>query len=823
MAIAITEEFNDSRGRLSFYESYDVEETRNINGQSHIDIRSFLDPASSDNVASLNTYSVNDLSTFTVGELTYGPDPETTEAWSSGELWDKRFDDALPVLHFATSPGLANTFSVTSTPIDLQTGFEDDDEISMALPDFPGKFLNLNESFLELSSHPEGLFDVPESKKVFFSESKLSLNDSADIANKEFVVNRSAFAGIDLSKVYGVRVAFQSGYTLDVFIMALRLLSKNWKYGPTDINTTKKVLKKSAPRNGDLSTPFEREEGILWRSGPTLESVPRPINMEVGAMFNSGTFADGTCEINLYFRELTEDFLTQVDLNGLTQDDLQGRVQPDVGDAMYNPRTQDDLEGIPQIAADGIQLNDRTQYDLERTPDYFSASYIFSRFQWNADRTLIQIGTSETPKGDGTGYPYSFAPLKQNTDYVAFTKIEENSARVQLYEVLASGNIQIKLVFDTNTIIDDSFIKRRKGRFGWQASLPTNAVLDSIRSKGEVYAEYRSVQLESETPVVGAELFVQASPDEQLFKTLAPGLSNTPEGSLIQSDTARTTSGLSWRIETTGREPGQGFISNSFLVRDFDNINIDLDIYYPQELINAGVLPKFQIVSESGNRYANLVTTKIFGDQWTHLTFDLPFDEQILPGRYRLAITQQTAKSSKWWIDKVSIRDRVVSWSGRAQAEDAWGTTKPKWQPYLDYKNGENYGIVFPERGRFLQTRAQSFRPDGEINRIQVVPKYAELGRLTFDVDKTYTGRAPIIAMLNPMNFGPNLYGFAAYPLLRNASNEISTYLWYFGDGEVGYGAGVYHRYKSTGTYQVTVVATDIRGNRSSTSKTLTF
>lgn len=823
MTVPITEEFNDSQGRLAFYDSYDPQARTDINSLKHVDIRSFLDYSGGDTVQDLSTYSVAEIEDFTMADLELGEFNGNKERWSdtvvTGFSSFNRPDS--PNLFLPATPGPNFADSVSLKPIDLETGFDDDDYISLALPSFPGIYLDLTKTYIEFSSDPDGLFDNDQSKKIYFSQSLTPLTVSGqETPNVEFRVLRSALNGIDLKNIYGVRFFVHASFAAYVYILAIRLLGKNWKYGKYDIQTKLGRYKRAIPPDGDFNRAYDRSNTILWRSGKSVDPDPLPIDMEVGALFNTGGMTGGVSnEFTLYFRELTEDFLTQIDINGLTQAQLNGKVQPDVGASMYNPRTQLELENIPQESDTGNQLDGQSQYDLERTPDFFSASYLFAKFQWKSSGSLIQIGSSETPSNDGAGYPYSIPALKPYTNYIAFAEVEENSMGLKLYEIVDNQQDELKLVFNTNKIVDDSLISRRRGRFGWFSDIPSDGYLDSIRSRGEVYAEYRSAQFESETPIVGAELFAQASADEELYKTLAPGFANNPEATTTDTDTARTTTTQSWRLTTNGKASGQGFVSNNFLVRSFDTVSISMDIFWPRELIQKGINPKFQIVSQDGRKFANLLPPIIYGDQWESITFDLPFDEQVLPGQYRLAITQPDASSAVWWVDKVSIRDRVIGWSGRAQKEDAWGANKPKWQPYGDFKNGTGYGVVFDERGRYLQTRAQSFRPEGEINRIQTVPKYAELGRLRFDVEATYTGTPPQVSFAAPFPYTAKQLYFVAQTTYGSNYSPVSSYIWYFGDGNFGYGESIIHAYAESGTYTVTLVAIDAKGNRSSFSR----
>lgn len=822
MAIPITEEFNDDRGRLLYYDSYDAQEKSNINNLKHVDIRSFRPSINDGGVGDLNFLSMLELNGFTVNELQLGSFSSDGEAWTSGTTGPSGID-VFYGLSLPISNGITETSSVMGNPIDLLTDFDDDDFISISLPEYPASIIDPIQSYISLTSNPTGIFDDGStSVNVFFSNSIIPLENG----NSELRFRRDAFVNtdFDLSTIYGVKFSISSESSGTFNCLGIRLLGKGWKYGPVDLQTMDGTFRKTIPLNGDPASPYTRGNGILWRSTGTLATDPRPIDLEVGTVFNSGSFeTDEECSISLYFRELTEDFLTQVDLDGYPQSFFDGKIQPDVGDAMFNPRMQTELDGLYQNnGIPGQQLDQRTQHDLERTPDFLSSSYAFSSIYWSGTRSLIQVGTSESSAGNGVGYPYSFPILEENTEYVLFSKIEDNSMRIRLYHIDEESGNALDLVFDTRSIIDSSLIKRWKGRFGWNINLPTSAYVDSIRSRGEVYAEYISSSFESDTSVIGSELFVQASPDEQLFQTLAPGIFNSPGSSSVSTDTSKSTSGQSYRINSNGNQSDQGFISNPFLIRDFDNITIDIDIYYPKSLIDTGLSPKFSIISQDNRRIGDLSTPKLFGDQWESLQFRLPFGEDMLSGLYRFSIVQPGFTPATWWIDmNVSIADAVISWSGRAIEEDPWKSNNPKWQPYNNIKNGSNFGIVFDERGRSLQTRARSFRPDGQINRIQTIPKYAELGKLIFDQDAYYSGTGATVDFPSPTELSTKVYNFIANTTFTTPATHIISYTWYFGDGEYGYGQEANHKYDTIGTYDVTLVVIDNHGNKSSITKVL--
>lgn len=811
MTVALTEEFADSLGQWHNYDNYQAADRATIAAQKHVDIRSFYGAqTAAQTMYQMSTQSVSALGAFTMAQLASAA-ILPAEPWTGGDAsvdrWATRANFTLLAATLALG---ANTFTSTMVdlPVDLLTGFDDTDHFSVALPSFPLGNVNTAASYIDITSEPTGNFTTGPTASVALSASTVALVSG----HSEFRVNRSAFNqnGIDLSNITAIRFRIQatSASATNAFkVMAIRLLATTWTQTALDFDTRTGRLRKCPARNGDHTT-LGSAWPIMWRaSEPSGQDDPRPIDAEMGVVFSPGYVTDGG-SLTLYFREVTEDFLTQLDLRYLRQAELNGHDQPDIGSAMYNPRTQTDLEFFSQS-----ELADQQQVSLERTPDYLSASWIQFVCQWSSSGGNVTIVDTE-----GNGYTFNFSgPLTNYASYVLFATLDENSARATIYSIDASGHVGSKF-FDSSTIIDDTSYKRRKGRFGWHSDLRDgNSWIDSIRTRKVSYAEYRSLPYDSTTPVVGAELFATASPVIELFESFAPSSTNSAS-SIVDRDSQRSLSGSSWRFVNDGSIPMQGFQSNSFLVQDFDNSVIEFDLFTPSTY---DISLSAYLLDMNGVRVIDLLMPPLIRDQWQSIKIGLPFDQNEITGRYRLLLLQDNAATATWWVDSPSIYRRTVAWEGRAVVDDPWKSNDARWTPFKEAMNDNSGGVLFPRRGSQLQIRARGLTQDAHIDRIQFKPKYAELGR----IKPSYT--APYYT--TTVSFGSSSTGTNAVRLTGSFATVLpsvnyaypANFEWNFGDGGIGIGPVVDHTYAASGVYTVTLVVTDNNGKRWTYSNTV--
>lgn len=798
----LNEEFNNPQGIWSNYDAYDASLREAIRDQKHIDIRDFnsADFAAPLSVLDLSKFEMSDLDGSDVSEL---DDPLHVlipgEHWTVGTNAILATHNYWRVLAVTLSAGTITTSSVID-PIDLLTGFEDDDFISLALPSFPAASITQSSSFIDLTSNEAGNFTVGPTASVALSASSVALT----AADSEFRVLRSAFNqnDIDLSAVTGVRFRIDATGAATLRFASLRLLSKDWQFGAVDLNTRRGTLVRTVSTNADPIKALDFSQPIVWRSAEVPgENDPKPIDMNIAVAFNTGSRA-GSNSISIYGRELTEDFMQQIDLNGLNQAALTGRQQPDLGTAAYNPRLQTDLEPFDQDRLSGL-----TQFDLERTPDYLSASWIQFVAQWSSTDTQVSIVNTE---GDGYNFNLGTA-LSTNANYVLVFELRDTAARAAIFPLGSRGQIIFTApVFDSTLIDDDFAYKRRKGRFGWHANLADgDAYVESIRFRSASYGEYRSLPYESVTPVIGAELLAEASPIIDLFTEFGP----TDPSIVVESDREISVSGESYRVTDYGTYTYQGLQSNRFDITDFDQTEILLDVYYPSTTDQEATLEFY--LQNQYNYLISLPRPKIYPDQWQTIRLKASSSHLAQTGLYRLIVVQNKPVNLNWWVDNVRIFERTVSWHGRAVVEDPWAATEDDWTPFQNAFNRDFGGILFQGRERNLQIRGVGHKQDAKVTKVQFKPKYADLGRFVWPEDEL-EGLIPPTASYSTSN-DARLYTFDGSGS-TDPDGQIINWYWTVSDGSVYVGPIIQHLFGAAGTYAVTLTVTDSNGLISTTS-----
>jgi hypothetical protein len=796
------EAFTNPQGSWEGYDTYDANLRTILQDRKHVDIRDFEsgDKDAPRNVLELSKIAVDDLDGIMVSIL-----DEPYHVILAGEHWSAGISIVLgthnfwPALSLDCPTGTTTTFSVTD-PIDLLTGFENDDFISLALPTFPHSKVTQASSFIDFTSHPTGNFTTGPTASVALSATTIPLV----AGNSEFRVLRSAFNqnGINLGAVTGVRFRIVTSSLGVVYLSALRLLSKTWKFGLVDFNTRRETLMQTVAPSANPAAVPEFQQPIVWRSAEVPgENDPRPIDFNVAVGFYTGSLQASNV-INVYGRELTEDFLQQIDLNALSMEDLNGQTQPDTGDAAYDPRLQTDLGEFDQDQLQGLD-----QLDLERTPDYLSASWIQFSIQWTGANTLVAITNTE-----GQGYSFNLAtPLDSESYYVAIFELKDTAARAAIFPLGPRDQIIYSTPVFDSTLIDDDFIyKRRKGRFGWHASLGDgDAYIESIRSRSTSYAEYRSLPYESVTPVVGAELTADSSPVTELFLNFVP---TDTTGISIERDNEISVSGESYRVTDYGTYTFQGIESNEFEITDFDQTEILLDIFYPTTSDDSTL--EFYLKS-GADHLIPLPRPKIYQGQWQTIRLRVPSAYLIQTGPHRLVIVQSRPANTNWWVDKVRIFERTVSWHGRAAVEDPWAATEDDWTPFQNALNRVHGGILFQGRANRLQVKAVGHQQDAKVNKVQFKPKYAEIGRFVWP-DEALTDIDPPVASYSTSNSG-RVYTFNGLGS-SDPDGQVVGWYWTVSDGATYYGPVIQHTFGAAGTYSVSLTAIDRTGLMHSTS-----
>ncbi len=404
-------------------------------------------------------------------------------------------------------------------------------------------------------------------------------------------------------------------------------------------------------------------------------------------------------------------------------------------------------------------------------------------------------------------------------------------------------------------IEDDGIFRRRKGRIGWAAVLNDNdAYIANIRPRTVTFAEYESTPLLSHTPVDGARLYASFSANEELWDR---GFKPHPAGSTairVTRDKARSTSGESFRVDTTGAEAFVGLETNLIDFIDFTQAEIKFNIWFagdprtvetievthPPTIPSPHLFPPFfpskGFISieqtQLGNIIARLATPQgalfdlnmpeLETNQWQEVILTIPPDFILQSGRYSLQILQQTKIAATWWIDSVQIFERTVQWSARAVASDPWKSNFAPWTDFREIINQDRKGILLSPRGKELQLRARALRQNSYIAKPKLIPRYASLGRLVFPEERLTDRKAPT-TVFSSIAVGPKDRKFTSEVV--PGTGAIVSLEWQFGDGqfEGGIIPETTHHYAKSGTYYVTLIATDRNGLRSQATHKLTI
>lgn len=705
----ITDEFDDPKGRWNNYDPADLS-LNALRARAHTNVRSFNATITRDWSLFNLQLPMEQMDEFTMEELSGEVILFPAEGWTNATIGaDATGRQSLTI---TLAAGQTVTAESMADPVDL-TGWAANDTFTLSLPDFPGEDLDLENCSVELE---EGGNTI-----------SLPFPSPLPTGNTEVSWPMSALGNILRPTV--VRIILAATNTSTVRIAAIRVLASTWTATRLDTETIRQRLIPTVDRDGSVPTdPLPR----LWRSAEVPGSEdPRPINSRLAVNFHTGAKGQEN-SITVFMRQHREDYLTQLDLDGTvidgvtygeTQASLAARRrQPDYGQAVYDPRAQDDLDRQTQAS-----LNSVRQFQLERIADTISESYIYARLDFGATTNQITIGTTETQNDEDR---YVFPADLPVGHYLLTVDLEDASIRVQVFDVDSLGGIG-SVVADSTLIADDFKIKRRKGRVGWQFDLNDgDSWIESVRSRGLMFGEVITNSYESMTPVEGAQIFVGATPPIQLITGFEPVGNPTFE---LDNHNTRSADG-SFRI--TG-DYADGVRTSLVAFEDFAHSEVKVDLFFPRDALAQG----HGLIPLLINQYGYVVTLAmplLSGDRWQTVRFPLNRAIGQQTGLYRFVLQQDNGPVT-WWVDNLEINQATTAFSGRAVYDDPWNRFD-RWIEFGSLINSDTDGVVFPERGRFLQLRGQALTQSARISKLYAKPKYAELGRLTWDVGRRYRG-----------------------------------------------------------------------------------
>lgn len=614
--------------------------------------------------------------------------------------------------------------------------------------------------------------------------------------------------GVDLTNVNGVRLTFVASANGTVVMSGLRVIDPNYQTSSIAFDTWNNVLRQDIPLNGQVSgvpVPANQQMPPTYYAASTGGTDdPQPINATFAILFNTGTNSNAN-SIQMNMRQVGGTDTTQDLLDGQSQLALDG-PQPGLTDTAEIPHYMSDLQGLTMG-----QLQGETMLDLQATAESVSETYLVFQIAWGSNQ-LITV----TDSLNISPYTWTYPELSSNTTYMAICQLEDNSARVQIYNVNQTTLAQGSLVFDTGLITDSYQFIRRPGRIGWQASLlDGEAYVISIRPQSTVFAEYQSSPLNSRTPVQGAQIYANFSPDLQLwtgFTAATESPSGTVPSPTVTPDAKRTISGSSTKVYVTKATANQGIISNVLSpddisgVTDWSETKIAFSVWFPSSAAPGGEVPlTAYLVSEDG-WYVPLGFPAIQYDTWQKATFEGP---DILSGLYQLQIVYTGSAPTTFWVDEVSVTQRLLDWSARANPTDPW-------VPFNGLVNDNANGVSL-NRGTQLQVRAQAKRQDAAIfAKPKIKPVFAQLGKAVWPED-TSTVSDPYLAQLSA-SFSSTLVSGRTYrftcPLSGTSAPWVSQWIWQFSDGTVITGPTAQHTFAAAGSYQVTLTVMDDFGSR---------
>lgn len=777
MSIPLYDDFNNSLGEFTNYDTYDSGQRTQLARQKHVDIRSFQQAliTAPYSMFSLAAETTSFLDGLTTSGLESAFVVETGESWSAGTVGPQSDRKNFSGISLSCTTGTNTTFSVDGI-VNLST-FTSADFISLALPAFPLASLTLASTFLDLTSEPSGNFTTGPTDSIAFSSSSTTL--TAGDCEARFAM--SLLTHVNLSAITGVRLRIQATGSCTFRCLAIRCLATTWEFAPIDQNTLYGRLGATVPPSGSVSQAFSFPAAsgpvtpadwpiLLWSDGA---SGPAAVNAEIGAVIQTGAnSAQNTFTVYLRELALIPNSMSTLDAMTLSAIEALGQ-EPD-----YAPGTLD---------------------------NFAQTHFITASVQWGTSSSVHIKDQS------GAGYDFTSLTLAAQSSYYLLVRLEDDSLRVQIYPVSTVGMIDWStVVFDSTAVIDSTFLPRRRGRIGWYAQLNEgDTFIDTLRPRRVVYGEYRSAPLASMTPVEGARLYTSTSPDVLLYQ----GATATA-GATISPDVTKSRSGNCVKVFCTGTLPFEGLVASAVRYEDLYDTVVEFDVLAPADT------PLTALLRGEG-RLIGLYLPPLPANQWAHIK--IPLDSAaplVMPGIYSLYIVQTSSAQNTWFIDNPSIRMRSVSWSGRGQAGDSRKVNVPAWVKFGDAINDPHNGVLFG-RGNTLQIRGQAITQTGSITSLSILPKYSTLGNFVWADQAPSYPSAPVPSFTTSSVFA-NPMSIACDGTASAAAGGIIDYYWTFGDGSTGFGSTITHTYTTHGTYVINLTLIDDSGQKVSTTQSVT-
>jgi len=340
----------------------------------------------------------------------------------------------------------------------------------------------------------------------------------------------------------------------------------------------------------------------------------------------------------------------------------------------------------------------------------------------------------------------SLSPLLSETVYLLSSKLDSNRI-IHSIELMNEFNKPIRKIFESVRYTNSEWTEKN-GRVGWHMSSIDDSEMRSFDIIPFSYSILRTKEIETETPIDGAQLFTVDSGYRNAFERFA---SKNPRD-FIQLDSTKSLSGESYKLSGSGQDDYPGFISNQFSINNWSHVIIEFDIWVPKELDGESLRPRLYLqptdftVTDRDNaelEYVGPATFDYTSNTWSHVSVSLRQFEQYLTGDYIMLISSIVPHNANIWIDNVKINQKTVEWEIRAVRGGSWS-------PFRDSINKRYGAIHLPknQRGRFIQLQAIALTEDAWISEYTLKPKYAQLGRILYheySMDKKFViGKARI-------------------------------------------------------------------------------
>lgn len=391
------------------------------------------------------------------------------------------------------------------------------------------------------------------------------------------------------------------------------------------------------------------------------------------------------------------------------------------GSKFYTTRVgnaQSSLNGIKQSALSYSK-------DLES-----QSSYIRISIQWyttNQGGYYAQIVVSDEINIEKHVFNLPVNLIEPSKDYVFIPSINNDILRMQLFRLYhedVSDPNHMTPIYDTGEI-RSSLVKRRKGQFGWSAQFfDGDCYIQSIRSRGATYAELKSANKTSRTPVKGVQAFV----DGTIYGEMVSTIYDSPFNSLtstVKIDDKKNGSVNCRQVVSTGGL-WQGLSTNTFVIDDYNDIEISFNAYITSSSQNLKAL----LYNEKENILIQIKVPSFNPNQWEFIKLNIDGSNH-LSGSYSFIIAEEQSQfGSTWWIDNLSVKKLEMQWFGRAYTNGINQIGSDTWMPMRTMVNKTNSGTMFSAIGKDLEIKGEARTQFVNINEIKFVPEYAKLGNL---------------------------------------------------------------------------------------------